>query len=180
MRGPHLGEPGEPQALSGTQPGSPDTNNTDPPTCNITIVPPGGWTIKPPGAHNHFGGRAGGLATKQQHRREGAAQALASFLPPPYSSRSSIVLSIIQLHSAGLGVLSLRRAPNLGMSGIPRPLMPTPPLESTGALEPPPLFSHPLASAVHPQRQLLRSIFEKVVAPLSSSSISSRRGMGYL
>ena len=90
---------------------------------------------------------------KQQHRREGAAQALASFLPPSYSSRSNIVLSIIQLHSAGLGILSLRRAPNLGMSGVPRPLMPTSPLEPTSALEPPPLFSHPLASAVRPPRQ---------------------------
>ena len=89
---------------------------------------------------------------KQQHRREGAAQALASFLPPPYNSRSNIVLSIIQLHSAGLGVLYLRRAPNLGMYGVPRPLMPTSPLESTSALEPPPLFSHPLASAVRPPR----------------------------
>ena len=51
-------------------------------------------------------------------------------------------------------MLSLRRAPNLGMSCVPRSLMPTPPLEPTSALEPPPLFSHPMASAVRPPRQL--------------------------
>ena len=83
---------------------------------------------------------------------------MASFLPPPNSSRSDIVLSAIQLNSAGLGVLSLWRAPNLGMSGVPRPLMPTSPLESTSALEPPPLFSHPLASAVRPPRQLTPTV----------------------
>ena len=136
-----------------TQLGSPDTDNADPPTCNITIVPPGGLDYKTPGSPRSFEGRAGGLATKQQHRREGAAQAFASSLPPPYRSRSNIVLSIIQLHSAGLGVLSLRSAPNLGISGVPRPLMAPSPLESTSALEPPPLFSHPLASAVRPPRQ---------------------------
>ena len=44
------------------------------------------------------------------------------------------------------------------MSGVPRPLMPTSPLESTSALEPPPLFSHPLASAVRPPRQLAPTV----------------------
>ena len=79
---------------------------------------------------------------------------MASLLLPPYSSRSDIVLSTIQLNSAGLGVLSLRRAPNLGMSGVPRSCISTSPLEPTSALEPPPLFSHPLASVVSPPRQL--------------------------
>ena len=51
-------------------------------------------------------------------------------------------------------MLSLRRAPNLGMSCVPRSLMPTSPLEPTSALEPPPIFSHPLASAVRPPRWL--------------------------
>ena len=55
-------------------------------------------------------------------------------------------------------MLSLWRAPNLGMSGVPRPLMPTSPLEPTSALEPPPLFSHPLASAVRPPRQLAPTV----------------------
>ena len=44
------------------------------------------------------------------------------------------------------------------MSGIPRALMPTSPLEPTSALEPPPLFSHPLASAVRPPRQLAPTV----------------------
>ena len=44
------------------------------------------------------------------------------------------------------------------MSGVPRPHMPTSPLEPTSALEPPPLFSHPLASAVHPPRQLAPTV----------------------
>ena len=83
---------------------------------------------------------------------------MASLLPPPYSSRSDIVLSTIQLNSAGLGVLSLRRAPNLGMSGVPPPHISTSPLEPTSALEPPPLFSHPLASAVRPPRQLAPTV----------------------
>lgn len=64
------------------------------------------------------------------------------------------MLPHIKLHSAGLGVLSLRRAPNLGMSCVPHSLMSIPPLEPTSALEPPPLFSHPMASVVHPPRQL--------------------------
>ena len=63
------------------------------------------------------------------------------------------MLSNIKLHSAGLGVLSLRRAPNLGMSCVPRSLMSTSPLEPTSALEPPPIFSHPLASSVRQPRQ---------------------------
>ena len=55
-------------------------------------------------------------------------------------------------------MLSLRRAPNLGMSCVPRSLMPTSPLEPTSALEPPPLFGHPTASAVHPPRQLAPTV----------------------
>ena len=55
-------------------------------------------------------------------------------------------------------MLSLRRAPNLGMSCVPRSLMQTPPLEPTSALEPPPLFSHPLASVVRPPRQLAPTV----------------------
>ena len=55
-------------------------------------------------------------------------------------------------------MLSLQRAPNLGMSCVPRSLMPTSPLEPTSALEPPPLFSHPLASAVRPPRQLAPTV----------------------
>ena len=89
-----------------------------------------------------------------------------AFLLPPYSSRSNIVLSNIKLHSAGLGVLSLRRAPNLGMSCVSRSLMPTSPLEPTSALESPPLFSHPLASAVCPPWGSSRS----------STEACSRRG----
>ena len=56
-------------------------------------------------------------------------------------------------------MLSLRRAPNLGMSCVPRSLMPTSPLEPTSALEPPPLFSHPKASVVHPPRHLSFFLF---------------------
>ena len=44
------------------------------------------------------------------------------------------------------------------MSGVPRPRMQTSPLEPTSALEPPPLFSHPLASAVRPPRQLAPTV----------------------
>ena len=36
--------------------------------------------------------------------------------------------------------------------------MPTSPLEPTSALEPPPIFSHPLASAVRPPRQYVNDI----------------------
>ena len=55
-------------------------------------------------------------------------------------------------------MLSLRRAPNLGMSCVLRSLMPPLPLEPTSALEPPPIFSHPMASAVRPPRQLAPTV----------------------
>ena len=83
-------------------------------------------------------------------RGEGAAKALARLPSSSIQLQEQPCTDTYQLHSAGLGVLSLRRAPNLGMSCIPRSLMPTSPLEPTSALEPPPLFSHPLASAVCP------------------------------
>ena len=44
------------------------------------------------------------------------------------------------------------------MSCVPRSLMPTSPLEPTSTLEPPPIFSHPLASAVRPPRQLAPTV----------------------
>ena len=55
-------------------------------------------------------------------------------------------------------MLSLLRAPNLGISCVPRSLMPTSPLDPTEALEMPPLFSHPLASAMRPPQQLAPTV----------------------
>ena len=44
------------------------------------------------------------------------------------------------------------------MFGVSHPRMPTSPLEPTSALDPPPLFSHPMASAVRPPRQLAPTV----------------------
>ena len=74
------------------------------------------------------------------------------FLLPQNSSRSNLVTIMRKPRTAGLGVLSRKRALNLGMSRVPRPRIPTSPLEPTGALEPVLLFSHLMASAVHPPR----------------------------
>src|SRR6266511_635923 len=79
------------------------------------------------------------------------------FLPPQNSSRSKLVPSTYKPHSAGLGVLSLRRAPNLGTSCVPRSLIPTSPLEPTGALLLVPLFSHPMESTVSSPRHMVNT-----------------------
>ena len=72
-------------------------------------------------------------------------------------------------------MLSLRRAPNLGMSCAPRSLMPTSPLEPTSVLEPSPLFSHPMASAVRPPRQLVPTVGqpEELVGSMLQTGIFS-------
>jgi 7-carboxy-7-deazaguanine synthase (Cx14CxxC type) len=91
-----------------------------------------------------------------------------AFLPLQNSSRSKPIPSSYKPHSAGLGVLSLRRVPNLGTSCVSRSLVPTSPLEPTSCLFPIPLFSHPVASAVRPPRHWAHR-------PLHSGSLHAGR-----
>ena len=65
-RGPHLGELGEPQAPSGTQPGTPDVDITDPPTRHITIVTLGGLIYKIPQEPTPTGARHTETKSKKQ------------------------------------------------------------------------------------------------------------------